>query len=469
MRRATSKKQQLEISIEKLESQYSNRLQVNYDLSRSLVSFQGNKKTPGFRWYKFKEGYSLSLINYILQKLSIPNTARLIDPFAGSGTSLFAASQRGMASTGIELLPIAIEIIEVRKILFTGNSDKYRKKIKYWIEHKPWQRTDERIRLNEINITKGAYPARTKESIEKYLAVVAKEQDAKLRRVLTFALLCIVEEVSYTRKDGQYLRWDYRAKKSKTKFNKGRIKTFNEAILGKLQEIYVDTEREKTLFNELKILPLEGEIELLKGSCLNILPTLRDNSFDILITSPPYCNRYDYTRTYALELALLGNDEEKVKNLRQTMLSCTVENREKMYLENLFSPQVFNAATNAFSRHEVLSKIISFLEEKNKNKELNNSGIVRMIRNYFYELALLIFESARILKAGSFFVMVNDNVRYAGVNIPVDLILSDFARHAGFEIETIWVLPRGKGNSSQQMGRHGKKELRKCVYIWRKL
>ena len=51
--------------------------------------------------------------------------------------------------------------------------------------------------------------------------------------------------------------------------------------------------------------------------------------------------------------------------------------------------------------------------------------------------------------------------------MPVDLILSDFAEHAGFEVETIWVLPVGKGNSSQQMGKHGRDELRKCVYVWR--
>ena len=63
--------------------------------------------------------------------------------------------------------------------------------------------------------------------------------------------------------------------------------------------------------------------------------------------------------------------------------------------------------------------------------------------------------------------MVNDNVRYAGVAIPVDLILSSIAEQAGFDVEAIWTLPIGKGNSSQQMGEHGREELRKCVYVWR--
>jgi len=90
-----------------------------------------------------------------------------------------------------------------------------------------------------------------------------------------------------------------------------------------------------------------------------------------------------------------------------------------------------------------------------------------MVRNYFLELALVIFECGRTLKAGAPFVMVNDNVRYQGAHLPVDLILSDIAEKAELDVEAIWVLPRGKGNSSQQMGVHGREELRKCVYIWR--
>lgn len=64
--------------------------------------------------------------------------------------------------------------------------------------------------------------------------------------------------------------------------------------------------------------------------------------------------------------------------------------------------------------------------------------------------------------------MVNDNVRYAGVSISVDLILSDIASTIGFEVEQILILPIGKGNSSQQMGLHGRDQLRKCIYVWRK-
>jgi hypothetical protein len=92
-----------------------------------------------------------------------------------------------------------------------------------------------------------------------------------------------------------------------------------------------------------------------------------------------------------------------------------------------------------------------------------------MVRGYFYEMACVIAECSRLLKRGARLLMINDNVRYAGASISVDLILSALAEKLGFEVENILVLPGGKGNSSQQMGEHGREALRKCVYVWRRV
>jgi len=83
-------------------------------------------------------------------------------------------------------------------------------------------------------------------------------------------------------------------------------------------------------------------------------------------------------------------------------------------------------------------------------------------------MACIIAESARVLRPNAPLIMVNDNVRYAGVSISVDLILSSIAEKLGFIVESIFVLQKDKGNSSQQMGEHGRESLRKCVYVWRK-
>jgi len=147
------------------------------------------------------------------------------------------------------------------------------------------------------------------------------------------------------------------------------------------------------------------------------------------------------------------------------MISCTVENRSKELLQ---INSYWEKAIEAAEQQRLLQAILKYLEYQKSEGALNNNGIPRMVKGYFYEMACIIYECSRILKPGAPLIMVNDNVRYAGVGISVDMILSELAENLGFKIENILVLPGAKGNSSQQMGLHGREALRKCVYIWRK-
>ena len=192
---------------------------------------------------------------------------------------------------------------------------------------------------------------------------------------------------------------------------------------------------------------------------------LESNSYSGIITSPPYCNRYDYTRTYALEHALLGVTEDELAALRQAMLTCTVENKTK---ELIALNKNWQTAIDVCDSFPLLQEILRYLNYKKDKKELNNNGIARMVRGYFYEMACVIQECYRVLKNNGLMFVVNDNVRYAGAAISVDTILSKIAENIGFHIENILVLPQSKGNSSQQMGKHGRETLRKCVYVWKK-
>lgn len=340
-------------------------------------------------------------------------------------------------------------------------------RLKHWSTAQPWNQSEVRQPLPELRITKGAYPEQTFDAIEKYCGVW-KQENERVQAVLRFALLCVLESVSFTRKDGQYLRWDYRSgrRQGQKPFDKGPILNFEQAVCAKIDEIVQDLQGDKV---QLELFPNEkvaGNIHLYEGSCLEIMPTLPEASYDAVITSPPYCNRYDYTRTYALELALLGVNEQELIKLRQQMLSCTVENRAKDLLK--INPRWLPAITVA-DQQELLQAILKSLDDQKTQGILNNNGIPRMVRGYFYEMACVIAECSRVMKSHSLLIMVNDNVRYAGASISVDMILSDLAQRLGFEVENILVLPDGKGNSSQQMGEHGREALRKCVYVWRKL
>jgi DNA modification methylase len=431
-----------------------------------LVSFQANKSRAAYRWYKFKEAFSATLVEYLLTKYRVTRGS-ILDPFAGSGTALFVASEMGLSAEGIELLPIGSQIVLARNIIQNELTAYDIETLISWARECPWELANSCEPLLELRITKGAYPENTRRSIERFLAMTHRENE-RVKTVLRFALLCVLESVSYTRKDGQYLRWDDRSgrRQGSKPFHKGPIVDFNEAIREKIMEIVSDAQSVSSQESLFPRSQMRGEIKLQSGSCLEILPRLSQEQFDAIITSPPYCNRYDYTRTYALELALLGVDEPALSHLRQQMLSCTVENRAKDLVR--MNPS-WEPVLVVVDNQQLLQAILGYLEEQKTEGLLNNSGIPRMVRGYFYEMACVIAECARVLKPGAPFFMVNDNVRYAGVSISVDMILSDIAEQLGFRAENILVLPTEKGNSSQQMGEHGRKPLRKCIYVWRRI
>ncbi|MGH9835691.1 MAG: DNA methyltransferase [Blastocatellia bacterium] len=435
-------------------------------LTRSVVSFQANKGRAVYRWYKYKEAFSASLIERFLQQYKIVQ-GRILDPFAGSGTALFAASAEGLTAQGIELLPIGQQIIAARKLVESGLAEDDIATLKRWASQHPWLRSEARWPLPELRITGGAYPEPTRDAIERFIGVMRQENE-RVQTLLRFALLCVLEEVSYTRKDGQYLRWDYRSERRQGSkpFDKGPIPDYEGAIGAKLNEIILDLQNSDETASLFPTQNTRGAVHLYQGSCLDLLPTLPGGDYDAIITSPPYCNRYDYTRTYALELALLGIGERELIALRQQMLSCTVENRAKDLIG--LNPDWASAIATADGL-QLLQAVLQYLDEQKAQGSLNNNGIPRMVRGYFNEMACVIAECSRVLKSNAPLIMVNDNVRYAGVSVSVDMILSAIAEQLGFEVENILVAPGGKGNSSQQMGEHGREALRKCVYIWRKI
>lgn len=447
------------------EQRWKDKLVIETALSRAMVSFQANKGRAIYRWFKYKEAFSAGLLEYLLTRYRITGGV-LLDPFAGSGTALFAAGAFGLRAEGIELLPIGQKVIETKQLIDWELLPQDAERLVFWLREQPWRKHAVVKPINELRITRDAYPQETILAMGRFLGA-SEQENPRVKTVLLFALLCILESISFTRKDGQYLRWDFRSgrRQGKKTFDKGEILPFDRAISEKLEQIVADLQAGETPEDLFGTPRTRTEILLHSGSCLDILPKLKANTFDCLITSPPYCNRYDYTRTYALELALLGVDEQGLANLRQEMLSCTVENRAKNLME--LNPN-WKPAVACTDGHELLQAILSYLESQKELDLLNNNGIPRMVRGYFYEMACVIAESARVLKSGAPLIMVNDNVRYAGASISVDIILTELAEHLGFVAEQILVLPNGKGNSSQQMGAHGRDRLRKCVYIWRK-
>ena len=408
---------------------------------------------------KYKEGFSNDLVETLINEV---RSKRVLDPFAGIGTTPLVAAGQGLAGTGIEIMPVGVLAGRAMATAANGISvDEFDKAATQLLKRiESARRPRKKDGFRHVRITESAFPEATELDLAKAKGYIEQVDNAPVATLLNLACMSVLEDISYTRKDGQYLRWDHRSGRGlRAHMDKGEIHSLANSLRNRLHEISEDIE-------PLKLKYGSGSPEFKTASCLDALSKIQTASFDTVITSPPYANRYDYTRTYALELAWLGLDQRDFFSLRQDLLSATVENKSKLiWLRGIYdnSPLLDHAA-RMYSEQAAIQEILVTLEEK--RGELSNPHIIRLIEGYFFEMAIVIAELGRVIAPGGTVFMVNDNVQYHGEEVPVDLILSDFAEQSGFECRNIWSLARGKGNSSQQMGRLGRRELRKCVYKW---
>ena len=89
-----------------------------------------------------------------------------------------------------------------------------------------------------------------------------------------------------------------------------------------------------------------------------------------------------------------------------------------------------------------------------------------MISGYFEDMYLSLCQMQKHLKKGGKLALVVSNVRFGGVNIPVDQLLAQIGEQAGLRTEDI-LMARYRGNSAQQMGRFQRKPSRESIVVWK--
>lgn len=468
---------------QKLEKKYAQFLEVTEKFNRQSVSYQLSKKDVLHSWLKYKEGFSANLVNILLDEMGAVAGDWVMDPFMGSGTTALVCQMRGINSIGYDVMPISEVSIKAKSAVMRYDVNEIRRLIEDVMNLTV--SSDYHKSTPYITITRDAYPQEN----ERFLAHIHdwNEQSVYSQEAKNLLTLCIInslERCSYTTKSGQYLGWDCRSKKvqeaNKVRASKGQkllpekyvraeILDSKATILDELTHVLADIE----LIQKNAIDTVQSEIDFVPRSALYELPLVEEKKLKGIITSPPYCNRYDYTRTYALELVYLGLGEKEIKKMRQGLLSCTVESKSKIedlkdFYSSIGQSERFDYIYTTIKENKAFSEVMAALVKRKDNGDLNNNGVIRMIKGYFTELAFIYAELYRVCKSGAMVAFVNDNVRYGGEVIPVDFLSTSFAEQFGFKIKTIYTLKQQKGNSSQQMAKFGRVALRKGITVWTK-
>lgn len=467
----------------RLESKYTPFLEVTDRFDRRSVSYQLSKNEPLHSWLKYKEGFSADLVQLLLHEMGARPGDLVMDPFMGSGTTALVCQMQGINSIGYDVMPIAGVSLKAKAACMEYDLPELRAMLE---ELKALHMPDNySMKTPCIPITQYAYPEHNEHYlrfIEDWRVCCSYSENAK--NLLRLCILNSLEQCSYTVKSGQYLGWDSRSPKvihaNELRTAKGKkplsAKTVRSDILDSRDTVLLELEH---VIHDLEVIRHssqtheKAQITYKQNSVLFELPRLPDGILKGVITSPPYCNRYDYTRTYALELVYIGLDNDSIKQLRQDLISCTVESRSKLEQLRLFYTKIgqidrFHTIHRALCSNPAFREILDALHKREQHGDLNNSGIVRMVEGYFTELAFIYAELFRVCKNGAMVAFVNDNVRYGGEVIPVDFLSCSLAEQFGFTVKKVYCLKQMKGNSSQQMAKFGRVALRKSITIWTK-
>jgi DNA modification methylase len=199
---------------------------------------------------------------------------------------------------------------------------------------------------------------------------------------------------------------------------------------------------------------------------------IKKDSIDLVFTSPPYLNNFDYgeaLKVYSYFWGLTDNWNEITKKIREKSITSATthykdrEYREKSAKEILGEDFCLNAPKVA----NTISDKIALIVKAKAKKETREKSFDVLVGLYFKDMYTVLKELKRVMKKNSLcFVTIGDSAPY-GIYIPTDEILGKLAIEAGFSKYSIEPL-RMRGRKWLNLTHRHKVTLRESLLVLRK-
>lgn len=381
------------------------------------TTFIDNMSLPIHRWFRYSAGFSAEwaeeTVKAYLSDSFRKNDFRVLDPFAGSGTTLLACDKLGVASWGYESHPFVYEVA-LRKLLWASDADRF------------LQTANDILRSAQTDLS----------AVDEYPAIVLKCYDEEnlteidhLKKALyaysdtadpayQLSWLAFVSMLRASSHAGT-AAWQYVLPNKKKTNVKRAFGAFSRQV--------------HIMYEDMKIFQMSESRQcatLLKHDAREKSPIAR-NSIDLVITSPPYANNYDYADATRLELSVLGEIRswgELQSKIRPGLVrSCSqMVSREKkdtyQYLEDPLLAPI----------HDEILDVCRRLDSE-KEHHGGKKNYHTMIALYFLDLAKIWRQLRYVCKEGSTICfIIGDSAPY-GIYVPVDEWLGMLAVAAGFK------------------------------------
>lgn len=366
---------------------------------------------PVHRWIRFSAGFSGAWAQSVIEDASSRGETRVFDPFAGSGTTLIAAEDAGVAAFGVEAHPFVYRLARA-KLARRSKIEAYREAAKTILAKAP-------RRKPEI----GHYPkliraCYTDEALGELdclrASVEAADDGSDAARLAWLTLVGILRRCSHA----GTAQWQYILPKKSKKSPARPFVAFDELRRTMLADM--------TASSEVRA-PSAKLVQADARDCVGV----PEGFATLVMTSPPYPNNYDYADATRLEMCFLqeikgwGDLQSTVR--RHLIRSCTQHVPEKaVNLRAVLSDPVLEPIRSELTA--VCEQLARVRLSKGGKKTYH-----LMVACYFNDLARVWQALRRVCASPSdVCFVIGDSAPY-GVYVPVNDWLGRLAVAAGFK------------------------------------
>jgi DNA modification methylase len=383
-------------------------------------------------WYRFVLSFPPHLVRRYLEEFKLSSEATLLDPFSGTGTTLVEAKLRGFSSFGTEVNPFAhfagtvkvsweqdptelltiakqvasnaVELLGKQGITDDTNSQEGSEKLDLWTLDDAQQK---------LLITDSISPL----PLHKTIVLKSEIDKHASKAYCKYLLLALAKSTVFSASN---LRFG-------PEVGVGKLKKDAPVVSRWLEEIHLIV-RDLTMLNEME----SKQAFNILADAREISNVVKHKSIDAVITSPPYPNEKDYSRTTRLESVLLGlvSSPEELRSQKKTYIR---SNTRGVYKEDTdFEwikgyPEIIRLAREIEERRIDLGKTSGF-----------EKRYAQVTLEYFGGMARHLNDLTRVLRPGAQLAyVVGDQASYLGVLIRTGKLLAHVAEDLGYSVEKI--------------------------------
>ncbi|WP_035701198.1 DNA methyltransferase [Bradyrhizobium genomosp. I (2014)] len=376
-------------------------------------------------FFPYYAGFPELFVRDILESAELRDDAVILDPWNGSGTTTYAASQLGLKSIGIDLNPVMIIVARAR-LLPPSEADHLRPLAATILAHlreSPVTLTDEDPLLAWFQPAAARVVRSIEQNIRRtLLGSMTKSPDGiHLDRISGTAATLYVALFAACRRLAISLRSSNPTWIKLPKADDDRLDPTAYAIAHQFAK------NVRGMSKALAAKQLEEEIngaEFTAGaSTIQLSDTatmaIPENSIDFVLTSPPYCTRIDYTAATRVELAVLGPLlKMKPRDLGRRMIGSVQVPEEAIKMDKSWGPTCS-----------------SFLAALKKHPSKASDGYYYKTHlDYFNKTARSLIRVTEALKPGGRAIFVVQDSYYKELHNDLPAILTEMGARQGLSL-----------------------------------